>query len=492
MAFTEFYCDASTGNNLNAGSDTNGTATYTSTNGNWNGSTSFTPTDGTNPVSAGVTVGQFASVYLDAASAPTAFIARITAVTNANNGAITVSATAQAGTRPSSSATGRTIKVGGVWKGPTGTSGFPFVLTTGIGSLGAATNSSNDTVRVNFKNNATYSITSAVSGTAQGAVSAVFQGYSTNPGDGGRATLDGGGNNIQILATGQGQQLVDFVISNVGVTTGTSTGLTLGAFNTAFRVIVHDVRGTGITAGQGSVVIECEVYAFNKSNTAGLQGINLSSIGAAIRNYIHHGTGSNCEGLTTASGTTSSVIKDNVFDTLGGNGVVINSSASSSFVYTLIANNDFYNNTGSGIKVAATAGQYFIHVENNNFIKNGAYAINGGATFTRLLGYMFNNGYGSGTQANSSGNYHTTGSLVLDDATGTNTAVTYAANQTPYNAPTTGDFKLIDASAISAGRGAFTQTDGTNTGSIGYPDIGAVQALVTAGGGGKSSHVFCG
>src|SRR5215472_6750624 len=96
-AFTEFYMNASTGSNLNGGSDA-GTVTYTSTNGNYNAGTGvFTPTDGSNPVTAGVTVGQFASIYIDGATVGV-FVTRVTAVTNATNGTITTSLTIAAGT----------------------------------------------------------------------------------------------------------------------------------------------------------------------------------------------------------------------------------------------------------------------------------------------------------------------------------------------------------------------------------------------------------
>lgn len=483
MAFSDFYCNASTGDNLNAGSDAGGNAIYTSTNGNWNGSTTFTPTDGTNPVSAGVAVGQFASVYVDGASAPTAFIARITSVTNSANGAIGVSSTAQAGTRPSNSATARTIKVGGTWKGPNAASGFPITFTNGgAGTLSAATDASLNTVRVNFKNNSTYSISSGITGTVQQQV-ILLQGYGSTIGDGGKATIDGGGNNISLLTLASGQHIADFIVSNVGVTTGSGTGISMPTSGAAFRVVVHDVRAAGIVSGQNSLVSECEVYAFNKGNVSSGAGISLSAAAMVDSCYVHDASGSNSDGILTGAGTTGNFITRNIFDTLGGNGVTVNSSSSASVVQTFISGNDFYNNSGAAIKVIAVAGLYLLNITNNNFIKNGTYALDGGATFTRLLGFMFNNGYGSGTQANSSGDYHTTGSVVLDDSTGSNSRVVYASGVTPWNAPTTGDFRIILAAAIAAGRGAFTETDGTNTGTVGYPDIGAAQALVTAGGG---------
>jgi hypothetical protein len=481
-AFTEFYCDATNGNNLNGGSST-ATSVYTSTNGNWNGSTTFTPTDGSNPATASpaCVVNDFASVYVDGASAPTGFIARITSVTNATNGAIGVSSTAQAGTRPSSSATARTIRCGGVWKGPNAASGFPVTFSNGgAGTLSAAVDSSSDLVRVNFKNNATYSVTSQVTGTAQ-QQALLLQGYSSAAGDGGRAILDGGGTNISMTSLGQGQSISDFVVSNVGVAAGSGSGLGLATGGQAFRVIVHDVRGIGITTAADSAIVECEVYAFNKGNASASPGIAISGgSNALLRCYIHDGTGSNCDGVLTIGGTGAVSISNCLFDTLGGNGVLVNSSASASLVYALFNNNDFYNNTGAAIKVNAVAGNYFLHIENNNFIKNGTYAVDGGASFTHLTGFMLNNGYGSGTQANGSGNYHTTGSLVLDDSTGTNSRIVYASGVTPYVAPTTGNFSINLAAAQGVGRGAFTQIDGTNTGTVGYPDLGAAQSSVTA------------
>lgn len=75
MAYTEFYTDYVSGNNMNGGSDA-GSATVTYTNGGWNSGTGvFTPASG-NPSSAGVTVGQFASVYADGGTTP-AFVGRI-------------------------------------------------------------------------------------------------------------------------------------------------------------------------------------------------------------------------------------------------------------------------------------------------------------------------------------------------------------------------------------------------------------------------------
>lgn len=471
--FTEFYCNASTGSNLNGGSDA-GSVTYTSTNGNWNGTTTFTPTDGSNPVSSGVAAGQFASIYLDGATT-TVSVSRITSVTNSANGPIVVSTTARGGLVPTSGATGRTIKVGGAWKGPNGTDGFPFVL--GSATLASATNVFNAQVRVNLKNNATYSPTASL--TSSGHL-VIWQGYGTTVGDRGRATIDWGGNNVNpMLAANSGGKYVDLIFSNVGVSAGTGIGVALSTANSMHRCAVHDVRGTAISMGVSApcMVDECEVYAFNKSNTAGQAGID-SSGGILSGNYIHSAPGSNVVGIRTAAGTSAFLITNNVIFGMGKDGISISSSNANSLMDYIISNNDLYNNGGAGIKVENLNGNYYLIIQNNNFIKNGTYAFDGGTSATRLDGFMYNNGYGSGTQANTLGNYNAFGTLILDDSFGTNSRVIYPSGVTPYSDPANGNFSLVNTSThagYNAGRGAYTQTDGSNSNTVGYPDIGAAQ-----------------
>ncbi len=58
-------------------------------------------------------------------------------------------------------------------------------------------------------------------------------------------------------------------------------------------------------------------------------------------------------------------------------------------------------------------------------------------------------------------------------------SITYAADVTPWVDPANGDFRITLAAAKSAGRGSFTQTQSSYTGTIGYPDIGAAQSAST-------------
>lgn len=472
--FTEFYCNASTGDNTNGGSSA-GSVVFSNTNANWDGTSVFTPNNGQNPVSQGVTTGMFAAIFLDGAATATR-IARITNVTNATNGAITVSTTSVAGASVTSGATGRTIRVGGAWKGPNGAVGFPWT----INSLGTATDGTN-MVRVNFKNNADYSISSAITfGSTGGNV--VSQGYSSTPGDLGKATITTTTNAVGIIGVGTTNRSFYDLRFTTTATSGSAVGVVSTSFNTFQRCVFNGWRSTVISQGGGAPlwVDECEFYDFNKANTVGASAINGTSGLTVTSSYFHDATaGSNCLGISTASGNHTTQIIGNIFDNLAG-AAVQESGGGAGDVLTIITNNDFYH-CNTGIKLNATAAStYHPIIKNNNFIGNTTYAID--VVAGHVDGTLFNNGYGSGTEANGSGDYHTTAEMILDDATGNNSRVVYAANATPYAAPTTGNFKINNVAAMGTGRGHFEQNDGTNTDTVGYPDIGAAQHNDTCSG----------
>jgi hypothetical protein len=142
------------------------------------------------PLNDGVQEGDFASVY-DNAATTTGFVGR---VTNRTTTTITVSLTAKIGTAPTDGTGTRTLKIGGAWKGPNAADGFPLTLIAGT-----LTNASGDATRVNFKNNASYSITSGITIATASSSPYTVEGYATTPGDGGIATLDGGTSNITFL-----------------------------------------------------------------------------------------------------------------------------------------------------------------------------------------------------------------------------------------------------------------------------------------------------
>lgn len=468
MAFSEFYC-RSGGSNLNAGGLATGaepptTAAYTSTNGNWSTVTHvFTPTDGSTPANT-VNVGDYASIYVDGASLAV-FIVRITIVAAGVNGAITTSATASAGAAPTTSATARTIKVGGAWLGPNAAVGFPCNLST----LNTLQDSSANMCRINFKNDQTYTISSQISASS---AQFVMQGYTSSAGDGGKATIDGSTNVIKLLAmSGQASVVADLIF--VSTAASGSTDMASDTNGSAwFRCVFHGSRGLGLSLGNAnSVAIECEAYDNNKSNTASKGGFAMALSGAACYRCISHdNTGSNSSGFQGTSG--GGIINNCIADTNGGKGINISTGASLSRI--LISACDIYNNGSDGIGIATSTNVMTFFIENTNLIKNTGAGLNVTSTAGAYSGFMFNCGYGAGTQAN--GSSDTPGAIVQSGA------ITYGSNLTPWVDPANGDFRINLAAANWAGRGAFTETASSYAGTVGFPDIGAAQSKTGSGG----------
>ena len=71
-------------------------ASYTSTAGNWDGSSQFTPTDGSTPA-ASVSVNDWVGIYV---TAPATYFAQVMHVASGVNGLITTSQTSAVGTPP--------------------------------------------------------------------------------------------------------------------------------------------------------------------------------------------------------------------------------------------------------------------------------------------------------------------------------------------------------------------------------------------------------
>ena len=455
MAFREFCC-RSGGSNLNAGTR-NGSSTEPGTSadltyasGNWVQSTGvFTVASG-NPVTDGVAVGDYASVYANGAS-ETAFVGKITARTSTT---ITVSTLYKLGSGAPTDGTGnRTLKVGGAWQGPNGSSGFPLTLA----GLDANTIGENSIVpRVNMKNDATYSITATITVPVTQAL--VIQGYTTSYGDFGRATIDGGtsGASYTLLTASTLVSLLDLIFAHNGAT-GSADLVSAGSVAIIARCVFHDSRGSGLTPASTATVVECEAYACNASNTASKGGF-YGDAKAYIRCISHDNTGSNTYGFY-GSGTYVRCIAD----TNGGDGY-------GSFGGVVLICSEAYNNGGDGVQQDG----YGAYIENTNLLKNGGYGVRGP---NNVFLPMVNCGLGSGSQANTSGNV--TGYEVLQIG-----SVTYASGDTPWVDPANGDFRINLAAAEGAGRGTFTETAAGYAGTVGYPDIGAAQHQDAGGGGG--------
>lgn len=475
--FTDFYCDASIAgaSNLNAGSTNTGAASYTAV-GDSDGTSVFTPSDGSNPVTQGVATGNFVSIYVTAGATVATFISRVTAVTNASNGAITVSTTAKSGTIPTNSAGAHTItlKLGGTWKGPNGSVAFPFNFVTST-----LANTATNLPYVNLKANSgtggdMYAITAAMthSNNLVG-----FGGYTTSARDGGRAVIDGGNGTFAMLAvSGSYCIIADMVFQNTTTVSGSGLGMT-GGSGTVNNVISSGQGMAGLSAfsaGTNTIFIQCEAFSNGKANTS-QGGFYVAVTGITmIRCYSHNNTGSNINGMDVTN--TASAI--NLHNCMFTDNTLYGIYCQSFNVYIIARGCEFYNNGSDGIRLNTSGNQANINFENCNFIKNGGWGLNVNAG--NIFGFITNCGVAaSGSTSNTSGDFN----IPANNPVRISGTVTYTANTTPYNAPTTGDFRLVGA-AQNAGCGTFTETGNSKTGTVGYPDIGAAQHQSATSGGG--------
>ena len=453
MANSEFYTNASTGSNLAGGSDAGSPSmTDSAGTGSWTSATNIYVSIATN---GSVAVGQFLSIYSGAATVA-AYTARITAVSGGGGSAwtITLSATAFSGAVPTTGATFK-AQCGGAWLGPNAAENFPFGFITN-----ALTDSAGDIPRVNLKNNTTYSITANISLNKAGPV--VFQGYTTTAGDGGKAIIDGGTSGASYILLTVAQSLLevrDMIFQNNGAT-GSSDGVNFSAFpdSTVERVIVNNVRGTGINDGNGSNrFIECEAYACNTSNTSLFGAIRINVNGFALNCIAHDNPGSIVDGFYVGGGS----IVDCISDTNGRHGFQIRTFETNLHQCTS------YNNASAGIAVTTTNLLYWI--QNCTLSNNGTYGVDNQKS--GAVARVINCGFWSNTSGQTNGTI---------DATGT---ITYAA--APMTDPANGDFSLKAGSGgNAAGRGAFTQTASQySKTSTSFPDVGAVQGTSIQSGG---------
>lgn len=493
VTYTEFYCN-STGTNINAGSTTNAAAAYTSVNGNWNGTDSFIPTDGSNP-SGTVSAGDWGSIYVDG-STNTGYIARVLVVTNAVNGGILFSTVAKGGTLPTSSATGRSCKVGGAWFGPRLSDGTPL---SNI-AMGSMTNSSGNVARINMKAEVTNSITATITMNSNGPV--VIQGYTNTIGDRGRWVLDGGsGSGYVMINVGPSSscknfQIMDVVFQNNG-SSGSSDCISIpSAFGSEWsfeRCQWNSIRGSGITMLTVNYLFDCEAFNCNLNNSTGKGAFQLSSSGCMAHNCIaHHNTNSQAAGFQLDGGITLV----GCISATNGIGIRTSADVSQNFIQCSL-----FQNNGPGIELAGSVGPLtdpmVVNIINCAVLCNKAGGIvmtNSASTGRYLVGRILNCGMGTGTMTNSGGNFVTAAgaSKLGTSFEGLNISgnFEFAADVTPWVAPLTGDFRVNLSTSKNAGYGYYLQafTNGTWTGTVGYPDVGAAQHLDSGGSGG--SYIF--
>ena len=447
MADLPFYCQSG-GDNLNAGSTTSNTALVTYTNGNWNGSNTFTPAGGANPITDGVAIGMWISGYLDGAAAPTGFIARVTGVSSTT---ITTSLTAQAGTPPTSGATGRTLKVGGAWLGPNGASGFPL---SAFSDFGDCIDASGNRARVYMKKDATYSISAVI--ILAGNQWAV-EGYETTPGDGGLATIDGSTNAIALLTISSSNVILENLIFSSAAASGSSAGVTLGGSrNLAKRVRVSGTRGAGISITGTWKLQSCEVWGCNTANTSNIGGFNNTGTVEMENCDAHVNTGSNVDGIYN----TGTISLDNcISDSNGRHG--INSTANT---FTM-RGGGCYGNTQHGILLSGNSlcASLTDVILSDNGTTSSHYPLNvtGTAPFVQTTNCaIFSNGNGATV-------------ITFTNPNGGKEVGTIVCTTQPFSDPANGDFTAGTDEVKGMGYGSYLQ-DATKYSSttVGYPDVG--------------------
>lgn len=466
MAYTDYCIYSAAGSNLNAGTRTGDTtvpgaaADFEYASGSWVAATGvFTVASG-NPLTDGVAVGDFASVYANG-STVTGFVGLVTA---RDATTITVSLTAKSGTAPSNGTGNRTLRIGGAWAGPNAAVAFPFGGFVSANAVKAA----GEKVRVNWRSvsNSANSVTATV--TVNPTSNSIrIEGFTNTYGDGGSGRISG------IDISGTSAILVSFtandleVVNLVGVSNGDVGSADMFDFTgnrSEFRNLrAESARGAGFRYATGTGILrECVADGCNISATATKGGFTLATSSGLVERCLSKNGG----GVGYYIQLNGSCVIDSCIAT---------TNASHGFHHTgtqvTLKQCDSYDNGGDGFFLTS-AGTTNARVENSNAIKNDAYGFNFTAGSGTPAGSLINCGVGSGTAANALGATNGTGNV---DVIG---LVTYAADVTPWVNPPT-DFSISLAAAIGAGRGLFGY-NGANPEERGYPDIGASQYLPVA------------
>ena len=464
MAYTEFYCNSLSGSNINAGDNR---PIITSTNGNWNGSTTFTAAAGA-PFT-GVVAGDFASIYADGATT-TGYIALVT--NNSNDNVLTLSTSSKSGTAPVAAGTGISCTVGGKWKGPNGAVRFPFdTVTVNLSGLAGYA------PRINLQNTQPYPISATF--TAVNLTGITMQGYTTTPGDLGKATLYGTATSITLFqttaATTAGGVVADIIFRDNGTTGGTIGTIFAGRGTKIQRCVFHGMRGFGAQVGSSShgiVFYECEAFDCNRNNGASSGGFDGGQTTTFINCISHNNPGSNNNGFVNAN------LINSIAESNGNCGLFTTGATPGGYI---IERSDFYNNGTDGIRNAETVGASYV-IRNSNFIKNGTCGVRRTGS-TAAVYDIVNCGFGTGTMANTVANL--SGSALTHFNV---VSVGYATDADPYIDAPNGNFGLALAASKGTGRSTFTQVSGYTSTTIGYPDVGAAQTLNTSSS--SSAHAY--
>lgn len=467
MAFAEFYMKT-TGSDLNSGSTTADGAVYTSTGGNFDGTSVFTPTDGSTPALL-IGVGDYVSLY-NTGDTVTRCVAQVTAVGAGVNGTVTVSTTIKYGTVPTSNSGSRALKAGGAWAS--------LAVTVGSGPISAGT--APQSTRINCKAGAFANTTNnrvfSLAGTAT--ISVWYRGYKTTPGD--QDT-----NNVAVSGTD---------IPNWDFTTGQMVVNSAHNIYSNIHISSQCVAASGAVSWNGSSA-STEMYRCRITNTAAnansralttaasnnvIAGCWLQATTTADKVVHLAGSLSTIWGCTVTGGIIGvgtvnfATIAFTVFDTQAGDAISVGSTSSAT-----IFNSSIYNPTGNGIAFNSTlssngdvvASCYFENV--NQASKAAVNNVSGtNSDLIRVIGNTYYN-----CTANTSG---ITESFAIFD-NGTLASAGFAA-------PGSHDFSVSTVAKGIGFPGAFENTSVYR----GYLDPGAVQRQEPAASGMLQPNTFQG
>lgn len=483
MAFTEWYVQP-TGNNLNAGSTNADAASLTYVGGTFVRATGVFTVGSGNPVSDGVVVGDWASVYTTAGATVATFVALVTARTSTT---ITVSLTAIAGAAAnvSETAAAATLKIGGAWAGPSAGVTFPFGFVTST-----LRNASDHPVCVNIKAGTTYQLTTAATHANNGPI--FWFGYTTTLRDSGIALFHGDSASptapytmLSISATGniwQGLQFDD----NGGTTAAQSVGNNCmveisGTANYMLRCRFTNAYRSGLrVAGGGALLVELEAYGCNRDDAAVFGQFQVLEESAWVR-CISHGSqfGTDSSGWLIASDSAEPISFSRcIAANLGSHGWE-GTGNHHSVSFDHCAAIDVVQ---SGIHInGAIATASVVRIENSLFVGCGDYGV-----------VLQNADHRSAPQMDTNAFYACSAGNIDPDVNASFIVNSITLTGDPFVDRANGDFRLNNtagagAACRGASRGSFlinTSIFSGGASSVDACDIGPLQHVETGGSGG--------
>jgi hypothetical protein len=400
------------------------------------------------PIADGLAVGDMVSVYTTSGATVATCIIRITSRTTNSFQGVVVSGSAAS---VSASAGAATARVGGALAGPTGSSQFPlnFIAATHV-------DASNNPTRVNFQNSTPYQVTAGANHTLAGPVR--FEGYGTNPGDGGVAlfdgdsanpsapytvfTLSGSGCVLRHLAwDGNGGISAGQAVGNNAMVdvTGTSTSVERCRFTNAYR--------TGLRmAGGGSHVTECELRDNQRDDASGFGNLTITEECTVTRTMSHYtgspGTDSACYVFSSDS-TEPVAVLFSIAKNAGGHSFEATGNHNS----IRIQNCDSIDPVQSGFHAAAAAATSSMVWLENNIFTGGVWGVSAQNAGQRTGPRMQNNAFHGQSSGQVEGDVNTSfvsGSITLPGD--------------PFRSKSTGDFRLTETASAechASGRSEF-------------------------------------